>query len=149
MTFYSTQYQTMPRTRDAQQIALLSARLEASELRHTVNALHRVIAQLQQELKESSTLLRKQRLPPRIKVTSTQRQQIAAQQGWKCAGENCPLIIINPPHGLFDDSLFEIDHVERWSDSGRHTGNLCAKCAYCHSKKTRRECEERLDARFE
>ena len=80
------------------EIALLSAKLEASELRHRVNELNAVITQL--NLKESNTLLRKQRLPPRIKCTSTQRQQIAARQGWRCAGDECPLRIVNPP-GLF------------------------------------------------
>jgi hypothetical protein len=82
-------------------------------------------------------------------VSSTQRQLIAARQGWKCAGEDCPLTVFNPPHGLFDDALFEIDHIDRWSDSARHTGNLCARCPFCHSKKTRRECHERAAARFE
>ena len=132
-----------------QTIALLSARLEASECRHRVNELRAVIAQMQLELKESSTLLRKQSLPPRIKVTSTQRQQIAARQHWRCAGDNCPLLTIHPPHGLFDETLFEIDHVEPWSVSGRHSNNLAARCAYCHSKKTRQECDQRADARFE
>ena len=126
-------------------VELLTAKLEASELRQRVTELNAVITQLQAELHESNTLLRKQRLPPRIRVSSTERQKIAARQGWRCASEECPLRIINPPEGLFDEGLFEIDHVERWSDSARHTGNLAARCAYCHSKKTRREC----DARFE
>ena len=129
-------------------VALLTARLEASELRHRVSELTAVIGQLQRELSESHTLLRKQRLPPRIRVTSTQRQQIAARQGWRCVGENCPLRIINPPDGLFDNALFEIDHVESWSESARHTGNIIARCVYCHSKKTRRECDARHDDRF-
>ena len=126
-------------------VSLLRAKLEASELRHRVRELTTAIEQLQAELTESNTLLRKQRLPARIRVSSTQRQQIAASQVWRCVGDDCPLRMINPPDGLFDQSLYEIDHVESWSSSGRHTGNLAARCVYCHSKKTRREC----DARFE
>jgi len=128
-----------------QEVALLRAQLEASELKHTVAELRGVISQLQCELKESNQLLRKQRLPPRIKTTSTQRLQVAARQGWKCAAEECPLKITNPPHGLFTpDALFDVDHLSPWSESARHTGNLQALCAYCHSRKTRAECEQRF-----
>ena len=129
--------------REEEKIALLTAKLEASERLHTINELRGVIAQLQLELKESSQLLRKQRLPPRIKCTSTQRQQIAARQGWCCAGgDDCPLRVLNPP-GLFTaEALFDVDHVEAWSESGKHLGNLRALCAHCHSVVTRKQCQE-------
>ena len=132
-------------------IALLSARLEASELKHTLNDLRATILQLQLELKESTSLLCKQRLPPRPKVSSTQRQQIAARQQWRCAGgDGCPLRVVNPP-GLFTaEALFEVDHVQPWSESGKHFGNLRALCAHCHSVVTRQQCQCRSgDHRFE
>ena len=131
-------------------IALLTAQLAASELRHTVNELRAVATQLQLELKESNALLRSQRLPPRIKCTSTQRQQIAARQGWCCAGgDDCPLRILNPP-GLFTaDALYDVDHIEPWSESGRHLGNLRALCAHCHSVVTRKQCQQRYEQRCE
>ena len=135
----------------AQQIVLLKAQLEASELRHRVHELNTVITQLQLELQESNTLLRRQRLPPRIKVTATQRQQIAARQKWTCAGgAECPLRVVNPP-GLFTpEALYDVDHVQPWAESGKHFGNLRALCAHCHSVVTRRSCEARVDkARFE
>jgi hypothetical protein len=56
-----------------EEIALLRAKLEASELRHEVKELRSVVAQYQRELKESNTLLLKQRLPPRPHTNSTQR----------------------------------------------------------------------------
>ena len=89
-------------------------------------------------------LLRSQRLPPRIRVTATQRQQIAAAQRWCCAGgSDCPLRVINPP-GLFTaEALYDIDHREPWSETGRHLNNLRALCSYCHSVATRRQCEAR------
>ena len=123
------------------EVALLRAQLEASELRHQVAELRAVIVQLQLELLESNMLLRKQRLPPRIKVTSTQRQQIAARQGWRCAGgEGCPLRVTNPP-GLFTaEALFDVDHELPWATSGKHSGNLRALCAHCHSVATRKQC---------
>ena len=75
-----------------EEIALLRAKLEASELRHEVKELRSVVAQYQRELKESNTLLLKQRLPPRSHTNSTEKQLIAAGQFWKCAGgEDCPL----------------------------------------------------------
>ena len=75
-----------------EEIALLRAKLEASELRHEVKELRSVVAQYQRELKESNTLLLKQRLPPRPHTNSTEKQLIAAGQYWKCAGgEDCPL----------------------------------------------------------
>lgn len=131
-----------------QEMALLTARLEASELRHRVRALEQVVSQLEVQLKESTTLLRKQRLPARIKVTSTQRQQLAARQGWRCAGgDSCPLHLINPPSGLFTaEALFEVDHELPWAESAEHTGNLRCLCAYCHAVATRRQCEQRAAA---
>ena len=69
-----------------EEIALLRAKLEASELRHEVKELRSVVAQYQRELKESNTLLLKQRLPPRQHTNSTEKQLIAAGQLWKCAG---------------------------------------------------------------
>ena len=48
------------------EVALLRAQLEASELRHEVNQLKSVISQFQRELKESNKLLLKQRLGARL-----------------------------------------------------------------------------------
>ena len=130
----------MPRRDDSDEaIETLRAKLEASELRHEVNQLRSVITQLERELKESNKLLRTQRLPPRIKLSQMQRQQIAARQKWQCVGEDCPLKLINPP-GLFTpETLYEIDHIKRWSRCGRQENNVCALCPFCHSSKTRRE----------
>jgi hypothetical protein len=131
------------------QIELLSAKLEASELRHTLARRNAVITQLELELKECSSMLQKQRLPPRIKVSSTQRQQLAAGQKWKCVGgESCPLLITN--EGLFTaGALYEVDHVLPWSESGKNLGNLRCLCPHCHAVVTRQQCQERVEARFE
>ena len=130
-------------------VALLTAKLEASELRHRVSELEAVITQLQLELKESNALLRKQRLPPRIKTTPVQRMQIAARQGWRCMGENCPLKLFNG--GFFTaEALFDVDHIQPWAESGRHIGNLRCLCAHCHSVVTRKHCDEKHnDDRFD
>ena len=132
-------------------IAVLTAKLEAAELRNRVNELQTAISRLQLELKESNTLLCKQRLPPRIRISSTERQQIAARQGFVCYDADvCPLRLINPPHGLFTaDTLWECDHDIPWSESGMHTNNIVARCVWCHSRKTRAEAKRRSEARFE
>ena len=125
-----------------EEIALLRAKLEASELRHEVKELRSVVAQYQRELKESNTLLLKQRLPPRPHTNSTEKQLIAAGQYWKCAGgEDCPLKRLTPG-GVFDQSLYIIDHDLPWSASGKHVGNRRALCVWCESVKTRREVAE-------
>jgi hypothetical protein len=119
-----------------------NAKLEAEQLRNEVRQLQTVISQYETELKESRRLLLRQRLPRRPFCSSTERQLIAASQGWKCAGfDECPLKVING--GLFDSSLFIIEHVQPWSRSGRHTGNIVAYCPWCASKKTRAEVAQR------
>ena len=56
----------------ADEVALLRARLEASELQHEVKELRSVVAQYQRELRESNKLLIKQRLPPQPHTNSTE-----------------------------------------------------------------------------
>ena len=122
---------------------LLQAKLELSELRHEVKELRRVIGQYQQELRESNKLLLKQRLPPRPFTNSTEKQLIAASQGWKCASgdPNCPLLVLTG--GYFDRSLYIIDHTTPWAASGKHWNNRRATCVWCDAVKTRREIAER------
>ena len=73
-----------------------NAKLEAEQLRNEVRQLQTVISQYQTELRESRRLLLRQRLPRRPFCSSTERQLIAASQGWKCAGfDECPLKVIN------------------------------------------------------
>lgn len=138
----------MPRRKAAssetsEQVELLQAKLEASELRHEVQELRRVIAQYQQELRECSKLLLKQRLPPRPFTNSTEKQLIAASQGWKCASgdPNCPLLVLTG--GYFDHSLYIVDHTTPWSASAKHYNNRRALCVWCDAIKTRREIAER------
>ena len=124
------------------EVEILRAKLEASELRHEVRELRSVVEQYQRELGESNRLLLKQRLPPRPHTNSTEKQLIAASQYWRCAGEeDCPLRRLTPG-GVFDRSLYIIDHESPWSASGKHVGNRRALCVWCDSVKTRREVAE-------
>ena len=119
---------------------LLAARLEASELKHTVEKLRRAVSDLSKECREQTRLLLRQRLPRRPTISSTQSKVIAASQRFCCPDPfgSCHLKILND--SLFDDSLWEIDHKDPWSQSGKHTGNeLTALCVRCHSIKTRRD----------
>ena len=121
----------MPRrkvSKESEQVELLQAKLEASELRHEVQELRRVIAQYQQELRETNRLLLKQRLPPRPFTNATEKQLIAASQGWKCTSgdPNCPLLVLTG--GYFDQSLYIIDHTTPWAASGKHWNNRRALC---------------------
>ena len=125
---------------------ILEAKLEASQLRHTVNELRNVIEQMQLELRESNRLLLKQNLPKRPYTTSTERMLIAAKQNWLCAGEDCPLSKITP-NATFDTSLFTIDHSIPYSASGRHLNNRTALCPVCNSRKLQVEIAERRHRR--
>jgi hypothetical protein len=126
-----------------EQVELLQAKLEVSELRHQLQELKRVIGQYQQELRECSKLLLKQRLPPRPFTNSTEKQLIAAAQGWKCSSGDpkCPLLVLTG--GYFDQSLYIIDHTTPWAASGKHWNNRRAICVWCDAVKTRREIAER------
>ena len=131
--------------------AVLRAKLEANALREELQRMRGVVAQYQRELKESNQLLIKQRLPPRPYTNSTEKQLIAASQGWKCAGEeDCPLKVLNSSgEPFFDQSLFIIDHEVPYSASGKHLGNRRAICCWCDAVKTRREIADRKHRRPE
>ena len=122
-------------------VDLLKARLEASELRHELNEWKQVCAALSNELKESTRLLRQQRLPPRPRLTQMERVMVAARQKWRCVGgDDCPLRVVN--EGLFEErSLWEIDHVGRgWAKTGKHSmTQVQALCATCHARRTRQQ----------
>ncbi len=67
-------------------------------------------------------------LPPKKKrrsVTSRDRLAIAAEQDWKCY--YCLQTL---------DECFEVDHIERFCESGNdHHSNLWVICSNCHKKK--------------
>jgi hypothetical protein len=136
----------MPRRKaEVGELQLLTARLEASQaqlevqtLQNQVRELQAIISQYQDELRECRRLLLKQRLPRRPFSSSSERQLIAAGQGWRCGGyDDCPLKKLNG--GLFDKSLFVIEHLSPWAASGRHVGNRSAWCHWCSAVKTRQE----------
>ena len=128
--------------------ALLAAKLEASEakrrameLEQTISTLEAVVAQQTQIIRENSALLRRQRLPPRPYMNSTQKLLLACRQEFKCAAplgkERCPRYQLGD--GLFGEDLFEVDHIQMWSKSGRHIHNLRCLCTACHARITRRQ----------
>jgi hypothetical protein len=84
------------------------------------------------------------------KVTLAQKKSVAGKQRFKCnnkpdsnlAGLNgykCQLWMINDDNkGCFDDSGYDIDHIEEWSiNKNDDTDNLQALCLSCHRVKTK------------
>jgi hypothetical protein len=70
-------------------------------------------------------------------LTSSQRQQIAAEQQWKCA--RCQKTL----------TTFDVDHKEEWCLRANDTrSNLEALCIPCHRMKSQ-ETQRRGDALFE
>jgi hypothetical protein len=130
--------------------AVLEAKLEASEanlkveqLTQRVRVLEGVIEEQAAILKENTGLLRKQRLPPRPFLNSTSKLLIACKQSFKCKNPDgtCPRYKLGD--GTFGEDLFEIDHIQAYSRSGLHRGNLHAICSACHAKRTRKQIAER------
>jgi len=129
---------------------LLRAKLEAAEARLRVQELTGAVATLQAQLRENAALLRAQRLPPRPRMSSTEKALVAARQGFRCPGPGhddngasaCPLLAVTG--GVFTASLWEVDHDLPYSESGLHTGNLVARCPSCHAVRTRAQCVARF-----
>ena len=143
----------MPKQQQQQQPSneLLRARLEAAELRLQVQQLTGAITTLEQQLRENAALLRAQRLPPRPRMSSTEKALVAARQGFQCPGPEgddpsaCPLHAVS--NNVFTTSLWEVDHDAPYSESALHTGNLVARCPCCHAVRTRRQAVARFHRR--
>ena len=138
--------------KDQDDVEVLKLKLDVAELRASfmesqkqIETLKEVIDQQSTIIKENTTLLRKQRLPPRPYMNSTSKALIAQSQNWTCSnpGGDCPLFKLGD--GRFGKSLFEIDHVLMWSKSGKHSGNIRAICAFCHACVTRQQIAQQGD----
>jgi len=122
------------------QLELDNLRLEQEN-----RALKDIVQQNMEALKESSTLLLKQK-PNRPQISSERKLYVAGSQHFKCAGDPsfCPMWKLNG--GSFDISGFEIDHVEPWHKSYRNDrAILQALCHSCHALKTRLERLQELE----
>ena len=113
-------------------------RLENVRLQQANNDLADAVKEMNEALRESTKLLLKTR-PPRPQIPHERKLLVAAQQGWRCANPFGTCLLHRIGSGLFDESLFECDHVEPYSKSFRSVGNLACLCAYCHNIKSRLE----------
>ena len=113
-------------------------RLENMRLQQESTALREQVAEISEALRESTKLLLKSR-PARPAIPHERRLLQAASQKWRCANPFGTCLLHRYGDGLFDESLFECDHVEPYSKSFRSVGNLACLCVYCHSKKSRME----------
>jgi hypothetical protein len=138
---------------ESDEVETLRNKLEVAELKREVlelqkknESLQSVIDQQCNIIKENTTLLRRQRLPPRPYLNSTAKALLAQSQGWRCANPNgdCPLFKLGD--GRFGRDLWEVDHIAMWSRSGQHTGNLRSLCSFCHAVVTRQQIsQQRID----
>ena len=88
----------------------------------------------------------------RVNPTDAQKRMVAGRQSYKCANNlkatlkgletyKCPLWQrnVNDNQGSFDQSGFELDHINELSTSGDNSlDNFQALCKSCHSVKTKR-----------
>jgi hypothetical protein len=124
--------------------------LENMRLQQENRELHEALRKMNNALRESTKLLLKTR-PARPNIPHERKLLQAASQKWRCANPYGTCLLHRLGTGLFDESLFECDHVEPYSKSFRSVGNLSCLCAYCHNIKSRRErlsaLEDEPDAR--
>ena len=113
-------------------------RLENMRLQQEVKALREQVAETNEALRESTKLLLKSK-PTRPAIPHERKLLQAASQKWRCANPFGTCLLHRYSDGLFDESLFECDHVEPFCRSFRSVGNLSCLCVYCHSLKSRME----------
>ena len=120
-------------------LELAESKAALLEAREKIAALETVKDRMTAVIKENTALLMKQRLPARPNLNWTAKALIAQEQNWCCANPSgdCPLYKLGD--GRFGKDLYEIDHVEMWARSGRHSGNLRALCSFCHAVVTRHQ----------
>ena len=87
-------------------------------------------------------------IKPKRQITESQKKTIAGRQNYKCKGNiynySCPLYF-NGRDGTFDESGYEIDHIEEFSIQGNEKlENLQALCLMCHRVKTIRFNQQKL-----
>ena len=113
-------------------------KLENLRLKQQMKEMEEAITEMNDALKESTKLLIKAR-PARPPIPHERKMLVAAAQKWKCANPFGTCLLHRLGTGLFDESLFECDHIEQYSKSYRSVGNLACLCAYCHNIKSRME----------
>jgi len=126
------------------QLEASKARIEILELQRKVDILEGVIREQTITIKENTALLRKQRpLPRRPYMNHTAKAILAARQGFKCANpdNSCPLF--KTGDGVYNEALYEVDHIIPYHVSGLHHGNLHVLCPFCHARRTRLQIAER------
>ena len=130
-------------------LEVAETRLENKSLEEKIRKLEEVVDQLSFALKESTSLLIKQRLPPRPYISSTKKAILAQQQSFKCCNPlgNCPRHKL--AEGIFGPDLWEVDHINQWSTTALHSTNLqgtsnfrCC-CSFCHASITRSQIADR------
>ena len=113
--------------------------LENAQLKQRVRELEESVKEMSEALKESTKLLLKTRPHTRPPIHHERKLLQAAIQKFRCANPYGSCLLHRFGTGLFDESLFECDHVGPFSKSFRSVGNLQAICPYCHNIKSRME----------
>ena len=118
----------------------LKLKLRVGELTQENALLQQALSELNESLRESTRLLLKQNpRPNRPAISADQRMLIAGRHRFKCTNPHgdCHLYRLPPYDGSFNESGYELDHIEAWSESFRTIGQLQPLCPQCHAKKTR------------
>jgi hypothetical protein len=120
---------------------------ENIQLKQQVKTLEASIRDMNEALRESTKLLLKVK-PSRQPIPHERKLLQAASQKWKCANPYGKCLLHKYESGLFDESLFECDHIEPYCKSYRSVGNLQCLCPYCHNIKSRTERLQEIETVF-
>ena len=115
----------------------LKLKLRVAELTQENALLQHALTELNDSLRESTRLLLKQTpRPNRPAISADQRMLIAGRHRFKCTNPHgdCHLYRLPPYDGSFNESGYELDHIEAWSESFRTIGQLQPLCPQCRTQ---------------
>jgi 5-methylcytosine-specific restriction endonuclease McrA len=121
---------------------------EITELKKEIIELKKIMIEMESKNANIGSVIENQTNNTRSKLPESMKKRVAAKQNFKCANKpgselkglekyNCA--IWKHRDGTFDESLYQIDHIEEYSISQNNDiSNLQALCPSCHAVKTKR-----------
>ena len=119
--------------------------LENLKLQRRVAELEEALKEMNEALKESTKLLTRTN-PTRPPIPHERKLLVAAAQKWKCANPFGTCLLYKLGDGVFNEALFEADHIYPYSKSFRSVANIACFCPMCHNIKSRYERLQALES---
>ena len=108
--------------------AMAGLELENLKLQRRVAELEEALKEMNEALKESTKLLTRTK-PTRPPIPHERKLLVAAAQKWKCANPFGTCLLYKLGDGVFNEALFEADHIYPYSPFDRW--QILPACALC------------------